>query len=40
MNSNVKPLVAVQLYSLRHLSEKFEELAAAGRAGPGTRASN
>lgn len=29
MNSNEKPLVAVQLYSLRHLSEKFEELAAA-----------
>ena len=29
MNSNEKPLVAVQLYSLRHLSDSFDEIAAA-----------
>ena len=29
MNSNEKPLVALQLYSLRHLSDSFDEIAAA-----------
>jgi len=29
MNSNMKPLIALQLYSLRHLSDKFDEIAAA-----------
>ena len=34
MNSNEKPLVAVQLYSLRHLSDSFDEIAAtAAQAG-------
>ena len=32
MNSNPKPLIAVQLYSLRHVSECFADIAAAAAA--------
>ena len=32
MNSNVTPLIAVQLYSLRHLSDRFTDIAAAAAA--------
>ena len=32
MTNNAKPSIAVQLYSLRHLSDSFTEIAAAAAA--------